>query len=297
MKKFMMAATVAATALLSACNNSMPGAQLGSTVDTLSYEIGYATSENVKGAMMQMQVDSAYVDEFLKGLKDGVMADDDKKKVAYYMGIIMGMQSNQQMLQGIERQVFGNDSTKELSRKNYLAGVVAGVKGEPAAILVDGKPITAQEAFNYATVAMDSLTTLNLERRYGKEKKANEDYLTKLAQQKDIKKLQDGVLYRVLKEGTGKIPADTATVVVKYEGRLINDTIFDTSANQENGVATFPVKRVIPGFSAALTHMPVGSEWEIFIPWNMAYGEEGQPQGGIPPFSTLIFKVTLVEIK
>lgn len=297
MKKFMMAATVAATALLSACNNSMPGAQLGSTVDTLSYEIGYATSENVKGTMMQMQVDSAYVDEFLKGLKDGVMADDDKKKVAYYMGIIMGMQSNQQMLQGIERQVFGNDSTKELSRKNYLAGVVAGVKGEPAAILVDGKPITAQEAYNYATVAMDSLTKINLERRYGKEKKANEDYLTKLAQQKDIKKLQNGVLYRVLEEGTGKIPADTATVVVKYEGRLINDTIFDTSANQENGVATFPVKRVIPGFAAALTHMPVGSEWEIFIPWNLAYGEGGQPQGGIPPFSTLIFKVTLVEIK
>ena len=297
MKKFMMAAIVAATALLSACNNSMPGAQMKSTVDTLSYEIGFASSENVKGTMMQMQVDSAYIDEFLKGVKDGVMADDDKKKVAYYMGILMGMQSNQQMLQGIERQVFANDSTKELSRKNYLAGLVAGVKGEPAAIVIDGKPITVEEAYKYAMAAMDSLTKVNLERQYGQEKKASEDYIAKLAKQKDIKKLDSGVLYKVLKEGTGSIPADTATVVVKYEGRLINDTVFDTSANQEGGVATFPVKRVIPGFAAALTHMPVGSEWEITIPWNLAYGEQGQPQGGIPPFSTLIFKVTLVEIK
>lgn len=292
-----MAATVAATALLSACNNSMPGAQMKSTVDTLSYEIGYASSENLKGSMMQMQIDSAYIDEFLKGVKDGVMADDDKKKVAYYMGILMGMQSNQQMLQGIERQVFGNDSTKELSRKNYLAGIAAGVKGEPAAIVIDGKAITAEDAYKSATATMDSLTKLTLERQYAKEKKAGVDYLAKLAKEKDIKQLDGGVLYKVLKEGTGAIPADTATVVVKYEGRLIDGTVFDTSANQENGVATFPVQRVIPGFAAALTHMPVGSEWEITIPYAMAYGEQGQPQGGIPPFSTLIFKVTLVEIK
>lgn len=292
-----MVATVAATALLSACDKSMPGAQMKSTVDTLSYEIGYASSENLKGSMMQMQIDSAYIDEFLKGVKDGVMADDDKKKVAYYMGILMGMQSNQQMLQGIERQVFGNDSTKELSRKNYLAGITAGIKGEPAAIVINGKPITAEDAYNHATAMMDSLTTVTLERQYAKEKKAGADYLAKLAGEKDIKKLDGGVLYKVLKEGTGAIPADTATVVVKYEGRLINDTIFDTSANNEGGVATFPVKRVIPGFAAALTHMPVGSEWEITIPYEMAYGEQGQPHGGIPPFSTLIFKVTLVEIK
>lgn len=297
MKKALIATAVAATALLSACNNGMPKANVKTSVDTLSYEIGLAYSESAKGNLAQMQVDSAYVDEFFKGVKDGVLAGDDKKRMAYYMGILFGLQSNQQMLQGIERQVFGNDSTKEISRKNFLAGLGAGLKGDASTIKIDGKDLTPQQAYEYAMATMERLSKEALAKEYGDVKKKNEDYVAKLAKQKDIKQLEGGVLYKVIKEGTGALPADSSTVEVKYEGRLIGGNVFDTSVQGEKTTTLFPIQRIIKGLGTALTHMPVGSEWEVTVPWNLAYGEQGQPGGGIPPFSTLIFKIELVSIK
>jgi len=296
MKKLFMATAVAATALLSACNNGVPKAQMKSNVDTLSYEIGLAYSEQAKGSLMQMQVDTAYMDEFFKGVKDGTLSGDDKKKMAYYMGLLFGLQSNQQMLQGIERQIFGNDSTQELSRKNFLAGLSAGMNGEKT-LKVDGKELTPQAAYEHAMETMQRLSNEVMARQYADVKKQNEDFVEKASKQKDVKKLQGGVLYKVLKEGTGPMPTDTSKVEVIYEGRLINGNVFDTSKQGEKTTAEFPIQHIIKGLGIALTRMPVGSEWEVTIPWNLAYGEQGQPGGGIPPFSTLIFKITLVSIK
>lgn len=292
-----MATAVAATALLSACNNGMPKANMKSNVDTLSYEIGLAYSEAAKGNLAQMQVDSTYIDEFFKGVKEGTLAGDDKKKMAYYMGLLFGLQSNQQMLQGIERQIFGNDSTKELSRKNFLAGLNAGLKKDGRTIKIDGKELTPQTAYEYAMATMDSLNKESMARQYSDVKKKNEAYVANLAKQPGIKKLQGGVLYKVIKEGTGAMPTDSSRVEVIYEGKLTNGNVFDSSKQGDKTTTEFPVQNIIKGLGIALTHMPVGSEWEITIPWNLAYGEQGQPGGGIPPFSTLIFKVTLVSIK
>jgi len=297
MKKLFMATAVAATALLSACNNGMPKANMKSNVDTLSYEIGLAYSEAAKGNLAQMQVDSTYIDEFFKGVKEGTLAGDDKKKMAYYMGLLFGLQSNQQMLQGIERQIFGNDSTKELSRKNFLAGLNAGLKKDGRTIKIDGKELTPQTAYEYAMATMDSLNKESMARQYSDVKKKNEAYVANLAKQPGIKKLQGGVLYKVIKEGTGAMPTDSSRVEVIYEGKLTNGNVFDSSKQGDKTTTEFPVQNIIKGLGIALTHMPVGSEWEITIPWNLAYGEQGQPGGGIPPFSTLIFKVTLVSIK
>lgn len=297
MKKLFMATAVAATALLSACNNGMPKANMKSNVDTLSYEIGLAYSEAAKGNLAQMQVDSTYIDEFFKGVKEGTLAGDDKKKMAYYMGILFGLQSNQQMLQGIERQIFGNDSTKELSRKNFLAGLSAGLSKNGRTIKIDGKELTPQTAYEYAMATMDSLNKEALAQQYSDVKKKSEDYVANLAKQPGIKKLQGGVLYKVIKEGTGAMPTDSSRVEVIYEGKLINGNVFDSSKQGDKNTTEFPIQNIIKGLGIALTHMPVGSEWEITIPWNLAYGEQGQPGGGIPPFSTLIFKVTLVSTK
>lgn len=297
MKKLFMATTVAAAALLSACNNGMPKANMKTAVDTLSYEIGLAYSEAAKGNLAQMQVDSTYIDQFLKGVKEGTLAGDDKKRMAYYMGILFGLQSNQQMLQGIERQIFGNDSTKELSRKNFLAGLSAGLSKSKNTVKIDGKELTPQTAYEYAMETMDSLNKESMARQYADVKKKNEDYVAKLAKEPGIKQLQGGVLYKVIKEGTGTMPTDSSRVVVTYEGKLINGNVFDSSKRNENNTTEFPLQNIIKGLGIALTHMPVGSEWEITIPWNLAYGEQGQPGGGIPPFSTLIFNVKLVSIK
>ena len=103
----------------------------------------------------------------------------------------------------------------------------------------------------------------------------------------------NGVQYKVIKEGTGAIPADTSLVKVHYEGRLLNDSIFDSSYKRGEP-ATFRANQVIKGWTEALTHMPAGSVWEVYIPQDQAYGE--REQNIIKPFSTLIFKIELIEV-
>ena len=107
--------------------------------------------------------------------------------------------------------------------------------------------------------------------------------------------LPSGLQYKVIKEGNGKIPADTATVVMHYEGRLINDSVFDSSYKR-NQPYTVRCNQNIKGFTEALTHMPAGSVWEVYIPQELAYGER-QAGALIKPFSALIFKIELLEVK
>ena len=101
--------------------------------------------------------------------------------------------------------------------------------------------------------------------------------------------------YEVIEEGKGEIPADTIRVKVNYEGRLINDTIFDSSL-QRNEPMTFRCNQVIPGWTEALTHMPVGSKWKVYIPQDQAYGSR-EAGGKIKPFSTLVFEIELLSIE
>jgi FKBP-type peptidyl-prolyl cis-trans isomerase FkpA len=104
---------------------------------------------------------------------------------------------------------------------------------------------------------------------------------------------ESGLQYRVITEGTGEKPAATDTVTVHYTGKLIDGTEFDSSV-KHGQPATFPLDGVIPGWTEALQLMPQGSKWEIVIPSDLAYGASGQ--GPIPPASTLVFEVELLEI-
>lgn len=106
-----------------------------------------------------------------------------------------------------------------------------------------------------------------------------------------------GLRYEVLKSGpaTGAHPRRADEIVVRYEGRLTNGQVFDSSSSEAGGAATFPLGKLIPGWVAVLQLMRPGDEWRIFLPAYMAYGEKGA--GPIPPNSDLIFKVELVSIK
>ena len=90
------------------------------------------------------------------------------------------------------------------------------------------------------------------------------------------------------------MPKDTSLVKVHYEGKTIDGTVFDSSYKRGEPT-TLRANQVIKGWTEALVHMPVGSVWEVYIPQNMAYGAQEQPQ--IKPFSALIFKIELVSIE
>ena len=110
-----------------------------------------------------------------------------------------------------------------------------------------------------------------------------------------VKTSASGLQYKVTKEGNGAYPKASDTVTVHYEGKLINGEIFDSSF-QRGQTATFGLNQVITGWTEGLQYINEGGEIELYIPYNLAYGERGAG-GSIPPFATLIFKVQLVSIQ
>jgi FKBP-type peptidyl-prolyl cis-trans isomerase FklB len=119
-------------------------------------------------------------------------------------------------------------------------------------------------------------------------------FLAENKQKEGVKTLPSGLQYKVLKEGTGRTPKVTDTVVVQYKGTLVNGTEF-ASSYRTNKPATFPVNGIMRGWTEALQLMKEGSTWQIFIPPELAYGEQGA--GPIGPNATLIFKIELIAVK
>ncbi len=126
-------------------------------------------------------------------------------------------------------------------------------------------------------------------------KKQGEAFLAANKTKEGVFNLPSGLQYKVLTAGKGKKPSDSDTAEVKYKGTLIDGTEFDNSTAR-GGPATFRVNSVIPGWTEALKLMPVGSKWQLFIPPQLAYGEQGSGNY-IGPNATLIFEVELLAIK
>lgn len=287
MKKTGLIMVAALAAVMSACTNSTPKADLKSDVDSLSYSIGLAQTQGLKEYLVNRAgVDTAYIDEFIKGLNDGANAGEDKKKTAYYAGIQIGQQISQQMMKGINYELFGDDSTQTISLKNFMAGFVAGVNGKDA-------KMTVTEAQEMATRKMEEVKSAQLEKLYGDNKAAGVTYMDSISKKEGIKTLANGVLYEVITEGKGATPTASDRVKVHYEGKLIDGTVFDSSY-ERNEPAEFRCNQVIPGWTEALTHMPVGSKWIVYIPQEQAYGSSNT--GNIKPFSALTFTIELQDI-
>jgi len=125
-------------------------------------------------------------------------------------------------------------------------------------------------------------------------KAEGEAFLTENAKKEGVVTLPSGLQYKVITEGNGNKPTANQQVKCHYEGTLINGAKFDSSYDR-NEPAVFPVNGVIQGWVEALQLMPVGSKWELYIPYNLAHGERGAGQS-IPPYATLIFTVELLEI-
>ena len=289
MKKFTFAALAAVSAVMMfACGNGTPKANLKSDVDTVSYAIGMAQTQGLKEYLVgRLGVDTAYMDDFIKGLNEGANAGDDKKKAAYYAGIQIGQQISNQMVKGINHELFGEDSTKTISLKNFMAGFIAGTVGKGGLMTVDSASQVAQDM-------MRAIKAKNLEKEFGGNKKEGEKFLAENAKKEGVKVLPSGVQYKVLKEGTGAIPADTSRVKVHYEGKTLDGKVFDSSYKRGQP-ADFRANQVIKGWTDALTNMPAGSTWEVYIPQELAYGER-QQGADIKPFSMLIFKIELIEV-
>lgn len=257
------------------------------SVDTFSYAFGIANTNGLSQYLVsRMGVDMAYLEDFLKGFDAGTEDEACKKMRAYCAGVDIRTQIGKQVIPSINKQIDDNDSVKTLNEELFVKGFRTAIAGQPT-------DMPADSAQSIVKKQMDYYQTVKMERKYGENKAAGVEYLKTYAKDKAVKTLDGGVMYKVLVQGTGEIPTAESKVKVNYEGKLVDGTVFDSSYERKEPT-TFACNQVIKGWTTALTHMPVGSKWEIVIPQEAGYG--AREAGKIKPFSTLIFTVELLEI-
>ena len=255
-------------------------------VDTFSYYFGRANSNGLKMYLAQrMGVDTAYVADFLKGFEQTSLTEADKRLKARMAGIEIRQQVEEQVYPGASKQV--NDSTDVLNKLLFVKGFREGFEGVNNTISMDSIQMLVKKQMEY-------YHKVNMERKYGANRTAGEEFLKANAKKDSVKTTPSGLQYKVLTMGTGDIPTKESKVKVNYEGHLLDGTEFDSSYKRNKPVS-FPVSGVIPGWTEALCMMPVGSKWELYIPQELAYKDREQSK--IPPFSCLIFNVELLEIE
>lgn len=256
--------------------------RLDSKSDSLSYAAGVVRTEGLYEFLTkQMKIDSADMDEFIRGYND-YMADSDKKKAAYAVGQQIAMNVKDNMLPFLKKEFkTSSDSINDLIFS----------KGFTDAVKKDTTLMTEKAAKEYFNTQFREM----MEQKKEANKKAGEEFLAANLKKEGVKVTSSGLQYKVLREGSGKTATVNDEVTVKYEGRLIDGTVFDSSYERSEKTATFKPNQVIKGWTEALTMMPEGSKWELYIPQNLAYGE--RKAGKIEPCSALIFIVEVESVK
>lgn len=195
--------------------------------------------------------------------------------VSYALGVLIGENNKQQMKDA--------PGVSQLNKEILVAAFNKAFLGDSVQI----KPTKANgliQAFFTKVSAEEGAKNL----------KEGQDFLAANKNKSGVVTLPSGLQYEIIKAGTGPKPKAEDQVKCNYHGTTIDGKIFDSSV-ERGEPATFPVNRVIPGWTEALQLMPVGSKWKLYIPANLAYGEKGAG-ANIKPNSTLIFEVELLEI-
>lgn len=292
MKKILLMAAVAASALFTACDKT-GNVTIKTDVDTIAYELGMAASpaDMLSNYLVRMGCDSASVDQYLKGFVEGLKKENSAKDKAYELGKQHGMQTKEQMIANVSAQIFGEGSEQTLDIDLFLAGFMDVINGETK-LFVDSIEITQQMAQMELQRRVQDKVNERARVEYAPNLQAGEEFLAAKAKEEGVVALKNGVLYKVIKEGkkNGKKPTLTDKIKVAYKGMTIDGEEFDSNEGIE-----FPLASMIEGWKIAIPEMTEGSKWEIYIPQNLAYGERGS-MPAIKPFSALVFEVELFNV-
>lgn len=254
--------------------------------DSISYAAGYQQVNGLVEFLLQQKMDTAYMADFIKGMKESIEQSSNPSFVARTLGYNIADQLNSRMVPGLGNELKG--SPDSLVTDMFYAGFFASLEK-------DTTHYDMQKATKFFQTRLQADQEIKKEAQYGANRKAGEAFLAENAKKEGVATTPSGLQYKVITAGTGAVPQKDQTVAVKYEGKLIDGTVFDSSYKRQDPITKFRCDQVIKGWTEALTMMPVGSTWELYIPYNLAYGE--QDMGKIPPYSCLIFKVELINIE
>ena len=284
MKKASFLMVIAAAAGFASCTAQSPKATLKSDVDSISYSYGLTQTDGFKEFLARQRgVDTTYIDQVVKGILDGANGKDIAKQKAYAVGAEIGEMISQHWIPNMNREAFGDDTTKTI---NLVAGFIDGTLGK-------GEKISMEDARSLVEATRTAAQEREAEKRFSANREEGEKFLAENKTKEGVQVTASGLQYKIIKQGTGAKPTANQKVKVHYKGTLLDGTEFDSSYKR-NEPTTFAADQVIKGWTEALTMMPVGSKWELYIPQELAYGSRNM--GKIKPFSALIFEVELIEI-
>ena len=259
--------------------------RLVTSTDSVSYAGGMAITNGLVPFLLQQNVDTTLMADFVRGFMEAVKVGDDPKQKAYMVGMNIAQQVNERMLPGIKKEFEGTPDS-----------IITSLfyRGFADAMLKDTTHFTQAAAESYFTAKQQADKAIREEKLYGANRDAGRKFLEDNAKQPDVVTLPSGLQYKVLVKGEGEVPQLSDKVRVHYEGRLLDGTVFDSSYKRDEPSEVTPTQ-VIPGWTEALTMMPVGSKWQLYIPYELGYGERGAGND-IKPYSMLIFDVELLDI-
>ncbi|MCU4676386.1 FKBP-type peptidyl-prolyl cis-trans isomerase [Catenovulum sp. 2E275] len=234
------------------------------------------------GCGEKTNTETAQADSQQTQQKEAVTLQNMTEKQAYGLGVNFGAQ-----LKATVEQI--NSVGLSLDMDMVKKGVEDSLAGSPA---LSEQEI--QAAMQELQQQHQQMETAKREEEGKKFLEEGEKFLAENAKKEGVKTTESGLQYEVVEAGEGESPKATDTVKVHYTGTLIDGTKFDSSVDRGEP-ATFPLNRVIPGWTEGVQLMKVGSKYRFYVPYNLAYGEHGT--GGIPPYSTLIFDVELISIE
>ena len=262
---------------------------LNNKCDSLSYTGGMTVTKGLMDYLVRgMRVDTAYMSDILKGFKETIKASEQQKKQmqAYFAGTQVADMLLNKIIPGVSKDF--KDTPDSIKTSMLIAGFTAALEGDTSIYKLE-------DAEEYFKEIRNKDVAVREEKVYKSNRIAGEKFLAENAKKPGVVSLRDGLQYKIITKGNGVVPTKNDKVVVKYEGRLIDGKIFDSSYKRNPQTSTFRPTDVIKGWTEILTMMPVGSKWEVYIPQELAYGS--RKAGIINPFSALIFVVELVDIE
>ena len=260
-----------------------PTLKLVSPSDTVSYIAGMAATDGLLPYLQQgFGVDAEHMADVIRGFEEAQTHIDDPAFKAYAAGMQIANKVNSSILPNMKQAFEG--SADSIRQAMFIKGFIAALQND-----------TTFFAQSEASKLYRQRAEQVVETRNAAYKKENEDWLKANAKKEGMQTTPSGLQYKVLVAGNGPKPKATDKVKVKYEGRMIDGTVFDSSYKRDPQTNSFRCNEVIKGWTEALTMMPVGSKWEICIPQELAYG--ARQAGQIKPYSTLVFTVELLEIE
>ncbi|MDR0613712.1 MAG: FKBP-type peptidyl-prolyl cis-trans isomerase [Dysgonamonadaceae bacterium] len=272
---------------LFSCTAQTPKANLKTQVDSLSYALGadLLYNQGLEQYLDRLGISEKHKADFVKGLQEGFKADTaNKSEYARLIGIGIGQQMATQQLPQMNTGIFGKDAEEAIDKSLFIAGIADEYLGK-------GGKIDKTEIHGLIELTVKQLQ----ETKNEKAKTENQKFLDENKSKEGVITLPSGLQYKVVTEGTGEKPTSAEdTVKVNYIGKTIDGKEFDSNTDKENP-ATFPLNRVIAGWTEGMQLMSAGSKYIFYIPYNLGYGEQGAGQN-IAPFSTLIFEVDLLDV-